>query len=335
LAEEDNHGKGRRRMNLCLFDPNLMQSILKPDQRAEGNPIELVFDDEPLDRILYGIGETGPTPASYYAVGRLYLRQISEALTKKNQAAVIEACADLAACKCPISIGMCSRLAAIFGTIIPMVPNPVLSIDLRPLRPLLELIWEIALSKGNDALKAQIAIPLFRWFEHYGIYDEARRILSIDAHISADQGDRNGEAISLNNLGFEYLLEDRFPEALPYFDRAARLFEQTGAKAEQANSRANYLICMFQNIDVSDAGPLEAELQQLAELLRRRGFWQERKPLILLARIREKQGKIDEAIELVKRAIKSATGSGTRYPEEDAQYLGRLLPKVIIGSSNH
>jgi hypothetical protein len=78
-----------------------------------------------------------------------------------------------------------------------------------------------------------------------------------------------------------------------------------------------------------------ADLRQLAELLRRRGFWQERKPLILLARIREKQGKIDEAIDLVKRAIKGATVSGTRYPEEDKQYLDRLIPKFIIGSSNH
>ena len=76
--------------------------------------------------------------------------------------------------------------------------------------------------------------------------------------------------------------------------------------------------------DLADAGQDECELQRLAEMLSQAGSWQVRKPLIVLARIAEREGNIEYATVLVKRAIEACAGNNTRYPEMDAEYLRQL-----------
>ncbi len=311
-------------MQLRLIDPDLIRMLAETALSAEEDQMEFVFDDESLEHILYGIGEQGPTPAGFYDVERRYIREIRTALRQDNAEEVIKACAALAACDCPVSVGVCVQLSAILTAIVPQVPNPILPVDLEPLRPLLEKIWETAVKRQHTTLQREIGSPLYRWYEHHGMYDEARHILGRLLEISAEQGDLFREAILRNNLGFEHLLEGHFAEAIPDFDTAASLFEQAGDHAQGANSRANYWICRFEIGDTENLEQVEKELQELAGVLSRSGFWQARKPLILLARISEQHGQIGEAIELVKQAVQSATGSGTRYPETDAEYLARL-----------
>jgi tetratricopeptide (TPR) repeat protein len=318
-------------MQLRLIDPDLIRMIAETARNAEEDQMEFVFDDEPLEHILYGIGERGPTSASLYDADRRCVREIRAALKQGSIEAAINSCAALAARDSPISVGMCSQLAAILRAIIPQVPNPILPGDLGPLRPLLEKIWETAVEKQHVDLQKAIGSPLYRWYEHHGIYNKAHGILGRLLEISAEQGDLFEEAICWNNLGFEHLLEGRFKEAMPHFDRAARLFEQIGDQAQCANSRSNRWICRFELGITENLDQVETELQKLAELLGRWRFWQARKPLILLARISEQRGRIREAVELVKRAIQSAARSGTRYPEADAEYLGRLEAALASG----
>lgn len=132
------------------------------------------------------------------------------------------------------------------------------------------------------------------------------------------------EAITLNNLAFEYLLEGRFKEALLQFEEAANLFQTLGIPAQSANSRANYWICKFESSHLDATDQVEAELRSLAETLTRARYWQARKPMILLARLAEQLGDLDESILCVEKAIQACKGSRTRYPETDAQYLQRL-----------
>jgi tetratricopeptide (TPR) repeat protein len=142
--------------------------------------------------------------------------------------------------------------------------------------------------------------------------------------INAEQGDISDDAVCRNNLGFEYLLEGRFQEAMVHFDRAVRLFEITRDSPERANSRSNHWICLFELGETGNLKQAEEELQELAETLTQAHYWQARKPFILLARISEQKGNLRKAVAYVKRAIRCGTGSGTRYPDTDREYLRRL-----------
>lgn len=315
-------------MQLRLMDPDLIRKLAETNGEAREGQLEFVFDDESLEHILYGDRGEGPTPAGLFGIGNRHVQEMRAALRLGNHDAVVADCAALAACGCPLSIGTCRELAAVLKTIVPQVPNPVLRVELGPLRPLLEKIWDIAIEKADTDLQKQGSAPLYRWYEHQGMYDDARRILNRLIEINTEQGELSGEAVSRNNLGFEYLLEGRFQEAMEHFEKAARLFEQVGSLAQCANSRANHWICLFERGETGNLDQAETELEKLAESLTHFHFWQARKPYVLLARISEKRGRLRKAVELVKRAIQSAAGSGTRYPETDAEYLKSLEAKL-------
>jgi hypothetical protein len=67
----------------------------------------------------------------------------------------------------------------------------------------------------------------------------ARRVLTTLLDINIEEGDRPEEAVATNNLAFEYLLEGRYQEGIPGFERAATIFEEIGDAAQSANSHAN------------------------------------------------------------------------------------------------
>jgi tetratricopeptide (TPR) repeat protein len=297
----------------------------RPSERAvPPSPPELVFDDEPLDHLLYGKGDKGPTSAGIFAEYWNHLTAIRDAHRKGDILVAIDCGAKLVAQDCPLSVGMSVELAAIMTAIVPNIPNPVLQYDLSPVEPLLKRIWQIAVDRRDAFLQKKAGPPFYRWHEHRGNYEEARRILSVLIEICVQERNRLDEAVARNNHAFEYLLEGRFLEAIRGFEAAAKIFEETSHAGDGANSWANWWICRFEAGDVEDIGSAEMELRRLAQVLEQKGFWHLRKPLVLLAGIAEKRGAIQEAIDLVTRAIKACKHSGTRYPETDGQYLARL-----------
>ena len=285
---------------------------------------EIVFDDEPLETVLYGQHGGGKTPASLFGRAREFVSWVREAHRAGDMGTVIDICKVLAARDTSISLGMGSELAHILTEIVPQCPNPVLRYDLAPLCPLLEKIWELALKTENIALQERIAVPSYRCHEHYGQFAEAQRVLRWILEISRRTGNRRDEAIYLNNLGFEYLLEGRYRKALHDFDEAAHLFEAIDDSTQHANSRANYWTCKFESSELDATDQVEKELRGLAKTLSRWKTWQARKPMVVLARIAEQRGDLEDAIRWQEKAIKACEGSGTRYPETDAEYLQRL-----------
>lgn len=69
-------------------------------------------------------------------------------------------------------------------------------------------------------------------------------------------------------------------------------------------------------------------MKTLLEILEQGGGRKIRKPLILLARIEERRGNLDRAIELVELAIQAGKNSRTRFPEMDAAYLAQLKSQM-------
>jgi hypothetical protein len=105
------------------------------------------------------------------------------------------------------------------------------------------------------------------------------------------------------------------------------LFEQSKDAAQAANSRANCWVCRFELGNVHDFRQAEKELKKVAGTLREAGLWQVRKPLVLLARIAEQQGRTRDAIGLVQEAISEGKRIRSRHLERDEQYLARLRAK--------
>lgn len=293
-------------------------------RQRDSDTAEIVFDDQPLECVLYGQAGDGQTPASLFGRAREFVNRVQDAYGAGEVGTVIDVCKELAAGGISISVGMCSELGAVLTRIVPQIPNPMLQYDLSPLCPLLEKIWELALERNNESLLQRISAPSFRCHEHYGQFGKAQRVLRWLLETSRRSGNRFEEAITLNNRGFEYLLEGRIREALHDFEEAANLFQTLAIPVQSANSRANYWICKFESSDLEVSDRVETELRSLEKMLTRAKYWQARKLMILLARLAEQRGDLEESILWVAKAIQACKGSGTRYPETDAQYLQRL-----------
>jgi len=155
--------------------------------------LEFIFDDEPLDRILYGKSLGGPTPASLFSHSARYVREICQLFPGGNIQEALEKASELAAKRYAISKGMRFKLADIMKAVVPSFPNPEIQYDLSGLRPLLEQIWKIAPTAEDKKLQEGVSTPLFRWYEHHQKYEDARRVLEVLIRWYQEQGDPSNE----------------------------------------------------------------------------------------------------------------------------------------------
>ncbi|MBC8459568.1 MAG: tetratricopeptide repeat protein [Deltaproteobacteria bacterium] len=299
-----------------------------PGETQEG---EFYFDDEPIERILYGAALRGPSPANLFLPAWKNVRGILTACKEGNVTDIISAASELAGSDILFSGEMCYRISEAIGQFFPYYPNPVMKQDLSSLKALFEKIWRLTSEWQDVNLQHKTGTLLYRYYEYHRQYDEARQVLSRLIEISKDHNDRKDEALYMNNFGFEYLLEERWEEAIPYFEEAARIFQETNIAFEFLNARANYWLCRFELGNLDDVESIEMELKEILHGFKGSRRWYERKPLILLAKIEEKRGNIDKAIDLVKKSIKSAKDSNTRYPEIDTKYLNHLKKVSLVG----
>ncbi len=300
--------------------PDHLDILEQLSSRPPSQP-ELVFDDEPLEDLLYGKRERGPTSASLFIQSRKHLAGIQEAYKKGDIQAVIDESQKLVFAGCAISVGTCAQIAGIMRKIVPHIPNPVMRFDLAPLKPLLEKIWQTGMEKRDDSLLKKAGTSLYQWYQHHQHYEKARSVMRTLIDIHVREGDRSEEAVTRNNYAFEYFLEGRFLEAIPEFDKAVVIFEQMREEGQCANSRANSWMCRYELGDLGEIRQTETELRRLAGILKREKLWQARKPLILLARIAERDSRIEEAIALVEQAVEACKHTHTHYPEMDGKYL--------------
>jgi tetratricopeptide (TPR) repeat protein len=308
-------------MSHSFFD-FLLSSSRPQSQPAKTE--EIAFDDESLESILYGEQLPGPTPANLYSRGIEFTRNFTAALGSSDIQKIAAVVDEFAGEKVPLSIGCCFELTAIMESLIPNYPCPVLEFDLSAFGPLLTGIWELALQAANPILQDKAGSALYRWFEHHERYEEARQVLTKLIEIQKSLHDRKAEAVYLNNFAFEYLLEKRWGDAAPLFEKSAEIFKETGQDLEHANSWSNYWTCRFECDDLHQMEAAEEELRAHARTLSSKGSWHSRKPFILLAKLKEKQGDIRKAIKFVKKAILASQKSRTRFTELDGEYLDRL-----------
>ncbi len=222
--------------------------------------------------------------------------------------------------------GNFEHFASLMRKLIPDIPLPIATLESAPLAPLMKTLL-CFIDETNDPGVVRWTNPwMYRFFEHNRDFDVSRGILKKLAAIYQYEGNRPYEAIAINNLAFQYQLEGRPCEAIPLFEFAARRFREERCDFQYANARANYWMCRFSlnMIDRNKLTSIEKETLKIMEYIGQTGAWFERKPLILLAKIEEIRGNLQNAIHLVQLAIDSGHHCETRYPVIDQKYLNFL-----------
>jgi len=205
--------------------------------------------------------------------------------------------------------------------LIPDFPKAILKYDTRNCGEIIEKIWRFAENKG---LEKKFGTNIFRWYDHYGHYSKAREVLQKLIKIAIKNKDRRSEALHTNNLGFEYMLEEKWEEGASLFKKAADIFSEEKDEFQYWNARANYLICQIEKDNIDDIESMEKEIELIKKNLTKVGDFRTRKPYILLAKLEQRKGNIEKAISFVEEAISSAKNSQTTYTEEDKEYLNKL-----------
>ncbi|MCU7809787.1 MAG: tetratricopeptide repeat protein [Candidatus Thiodiazotropha sp. (ex Notomyrtea botanica)] len=287
----------------------------------------LVFDDEPLDGILYGTPVSEPTPADCFLPIKAHMQRIHTTLDNHNVAGLISALNAITRNDMALHRPVCDELVHAMGILIPSNPVPLLEKDNASLIPLLEKIWALPYSASEYNRQNAVGNRLHRIYEHQHRYAEARAILTNLTRLAQVKGDQDSEATCYNNKAFDYLLEERYKDAMPLFQSAEQLFFKNNDNFSAANSRANYLTCVFSLRPVRELIDYEAELIELARTLSENNDWRARKSYVLLSRIREFLEDRQMAIDYMRHAINASIDDNLQWTAIDQARLAELEAK--------
>ena len=282
--------------------------------------MDLVFDDQPLEGILYGGQPTGPTSASLFTITAPLVSSILQALRDGAIEEPLHRLGELVTLGDPVRTDDLCQIAKQILGLVPQVPCPI--VEDRGVRydALLEPIFAASLEHDQGDLVDAAGTTLYRFYEGAGRYAEGIRVLR--AMLERAKGDLRDEAILRNNLGYEYGLSREWEPAEPCFVRAVELLTQADLTFDRNNSRLNLLVCQYERSQGQMGEGLEAEVSKLRDLLA--PSWLQRKALILLARISERRGDRSAAAEFVRQAVEASKDVPSKHRLEDQAYLERL-----------
>jgi len=294
---------------------------------------ELYFDDEPMEQILYGKGTGGPfgpSLANLYLSTCRSLREIKHLCEEGKMSEAVELSAELGRSGVALCASHVMELNPLMSKIVGRPAMIRLAWNIVPLEPLIQRLWQLIQAQEKMALYVAVEPWIYRFYEHQKRYPEARLLQRGFIRFYRSQDNREREAGTLNNLAFEYHLEEKWSEAAPLFEEAAKIYEDVGNYPDHANSRANYWICRLfglHDVEEDDMASLWIDMKKFDNSIGQPGSWHERKPLLLMAKMMERRGRLEKAVRLVKKAIESSEGQGTRYGEIDRHYLEQLTKK--------
>jgi len=283
-----------------------------------------VFDDEPLESILYddpGAG-SGPTPAGRFASAEPFVSAILQAFERGEVDEGLHGMAELLARGDPVNASNLIRFAVLIGSFIPNVPCPIVRDRGVPYEALLDHLFAAGLACDEDTLVERPGTLLYRYFEGCGRYADAARVVGTLLERAKVKNNRSDEAVLTNNLGYDHLLARDWEHAEVCFARAITLFADDHSAFERVNARLNHLLARYERAGGDPPGRFERKLNRFQAALGK--DWRRRKALIPLARIAERRGKLDMAIRYARQAVEASQGIPTRHLHDDQEYLERL-----------
>ena len=292
-----------------------------------GVPQVLLYDDDDLSSILYG-----QRPKDPFRKVRAAMRRVHVALRRNDPTAIV-----LQAWKLlndhrnegDISVEVYRPSASIFA-LLPSI-HLELSEEAQPCNSfeLHERLWKMGQEFNDDNLFSAVGHRLSLHYEALQRSDDYRGVNDELLRIARSQHNKAEEAVRLSNLGFSYWMEEKWSRARYHFGLAVRMMESLDKHLEHVNVRLNLLICDFEEmLEKSDFRSIKKrweEMQTLGKILKEKKDWRERKVLMIRARVKEKEGDIDGAIQLATEAIRIGETPGCDwYLKHDREYLATL-----------
>ena len=271
----------------------------------------LALDDEPLEALLYGAPTPGPSSAELFGRARPILERVRRAIKKGREEEALREMRTLCAETLELPADGERMLVDFLQGQIPQVPYPVVADRGIAYERILKPIFDDAWARDDASLLDAAGTLLYRWHEARARYGDARAVVSVMLSHAQAWGNLSEEGVLTNNLAYEYLLEGDWDRAEPGFRSAIALFERLADEDDLANARANLLTCQFGRLGLPEARSLEREIEAAREALQNQSDWRERKAFVLLARIREHESALDEAIALTQRAVECARNRPT------------------------
>jgi tetratricopeptide (TPR) repeat protein len=285
----------------------------------------LLFDDEPIDSILYGSSSNGPTSANAFVDTRPVVDEIVTAICSENLPRALALMQWLLRSDLPVSVKDCTIFMGVFYQLVPDNPWPVLGDEAIEYQSVLDEIILLAERFDSLILLSAAETHRYRLYEGCGEFAKARKLI---AKMRERSEKPSSTASLINNYGYEYLLEGNYAKARPYFIESLQLFEQLGNEGEVANAQANLLTCEFELAKDPATETLLPTLIAAHSRLSESGDWRVRKTMRILAARAEAQERILVAVAWARRAVKASLNVETLLQLEDKKYLKRLCRKL-------
>lgn len=304
------------------MNANIDRSVFEHYSAAAASAI--LFDDEPLEAILYGVASTGPSSADLFVAAEQTLSAAHAALEQDDLSGALRLLAQLLESDSPVTDEVLLSIAGFVRQLVPDAPCPLIEDQGVAYGRILKPCFDAGIARGNNALMNSAGTRLYRWYEAVGRYEAAADVVRRLLEDALRRRDNHAQAQLTNNLGYEYLLRQRWEEAAPYFQRSTALFEGLGQAVEVANGHANSFLCQAGLKGPKHLALRQGELKDLATTLRRQHDWRARKPLGLIARIEEGKGNCRKAVLYARAAAIAGREVPSRHHLEDQEYLAGL-----------
>lgn len=298
-----------------------------PTQSSFNNPPHppgLVFDDAPLDAILYG-DPGGPSSADIFVAHAELRAAIRQAWLEGRTTDALRQTHELLSNDLALTEG---DILITLGKITFMIPDcgwPILPAGAFRYETVLEPIFGRAVRAGRYALAQKSGLLLARAFEARDRFADSAAVFATLLTYARLRRNRVEIAQNTNNLGYTLTLQGRCAEAERYCDEAVAGFTAVEAQSRANNARANLLTARMALDGFPDALALESEIMAVDQRYPQNGDWRRRKTLVLLAKIREHLGDLPAALDLVDLALVLTRGIRTLHRREDARYRRDLM----------
>lgn len=294
---------------------------------------KLYFDDENIEELLYSDNPAGPSSADIYLPLKEKMKEIRSLHESGDIALFKSKIMDLFCAQDNLSSDIYLQIIAWLRKLIPDQIKPILQNDIHDIGLIIERIWFYSLK--HDLIN-QAGVMVQRWYEHNGNYTKAKEVLVIMIDLAIKQKERSNEALYKNNYAFNCLVEKNWKAAIPLFKESSEIFYELNNTFQYVNAMLNHWLCRIELFDSGESIKIEEEINSLEEHIRESlenqmnssgDYWHRRKPFILRAKIEERKGNYEKAIEYIEYAIKSMKDFKTTYLEEDEKYLAELQKK--------
>jgi tetratricopeptide (TPR) repeat protein len=265
----------------------------------------LKFDDAPIEEIVNGNKTPTHTKADIYPDYKPLIDKLAKAMDRKAAKTAVRLLKKIQLEDYAVPKKEKLRIATALSGRIPHIVHPVIDEDVTYLGPMLSACLDMLLDDPNLGCNVSfiedIGISLYRWYEYMGKINESILVIERLLTVVTEDANAHDHAVLLNNLGYDYLLLEKYPQAVSYFERACALFSAHGNSVEQDNSRLNRMRCEVETIPLEELRKfhlrLEEETSDVGITAHKRHF--------IESRMFERLGNVPKAIECCKKAIES------------------------------